>query len=139
VTGSVSQKGEIQPVGGVNRKIEAFFDICRHKGLNGRQGVIIPAKNVPNLMLKQEVVDAVDAGQFHIYPISTIEEGIEILTGLEAGARQPDGTYPEGTLFHKVDERLKEIAEIVQSFGKDEEDGGRKDDNGGAGCPGCGH
>jgi lon-related putative ATP-dependent protease len=139
VTGSVSQKGEIQPIGGVNRKIEAFFDICQHKGLNGRQGVIIPAKNVANLMLKQQVVDAVKAGQFHVYPISTIEEGIEILTGLEAGTLQPDGSYPEGTLFRKVDDRLKAIAEIVKAFGKDDEGGGRKDDNGGGGCPACGH
>jgi lon-related putative ATP-dependent protease len=116
VTGSVSQKGEIQPIGGVNRKIEAFFDICKHKGLHGRQGVIIPAKNVRNLMLKQDVVDSVKAGQFHIWPISTIEEGVEILTGTPAGAIQPDGRYPEGTLFHRVDERVREMGEIVRKF-----------------------
>jgi predicted ATP-dependent protease len=121
VTGSVSQKGEIQPVGGVTRKVEAFFDICRHKGLNGRQGVIIPEKNIQNLMLKQEVIEGVKAGQFHIWPISTVEEGIEILTGMEAGALQPDGTYQEGTLFRKVDERLHELAEIVRKFSKEEE------------------
>jgi lon-related putative ATP-dependent protease len=121
VTGSVSQKGEIQPVGGVTRKVEAFFDICKHKGLNGRQGVIIPAKNIQNLMLKQEVIDGVKAGQFHIWPISTVEEGIEILTGMDAGALQPDGTYREGTLFRKVDERLCELAEIVKKFAKEEE------------------
>jgi len=121
VTGSVSQKGEIQAVGGVTRKVEAFFDICRHKGLNGRQGVIIPEKNVRNLMLKQEVIDSVKAGQFHVWPISTVEQGIEILTGMEAGERQPDGTYPEGTLFSKVDERFLEIAEIVKKFAKEEE------------------
>ena len=140
VTGSVSQKGEIQPVGGVTRKIEAFFDICQHKGLTGEQGVIMPAKNVRNLMLKQEVVDAVKAGQFHIYPISTIEEGIEILTGVEAGALQPDGAYPEGTLFRKVDERLKTIAEIVKAFGKDEDGGpGKTEGDESGGCPSCGH
>lgn len=121
VTGSVSQKGEIQPVGGINRKIEAFYDICRHKGLNGRQGVIIPVKNVRNLMLKQEIQEAVRRGQFHVWPIETIEEGIEILTGMEAGQRQPDGTYPEGTLFSKVDERLLEITDIVKRFGEEEE------------------
>ncbi len=121
VTGSVSQKGEIQAVGGVTRKVEAFFDICKHKGLNGRQGVIIPEKNVRNLMLKKEVVDSVKAGQFHIWPISTVEQGIEILTGMDAGERQPDGTYPEGTLFRKVDERFLEIAEIVKKFAKEEE------------------
>ena len=119
-TGSVSQKGEIQPVGGVTRKVEAFFDICKHKRLNGRQGVIIPEKNIRNLMLKQEVIDEVKAGRFHVWPVSTIEEGIEILTGVEAGELKPDGTYPEGTLFQKVDRRLVELAEIVKKFGKEE-------------------
>ena len=135
VTGSVSQKGEIQPVGGVTRKIEAFFDICKYKGLTGRQGVIIPAKNTPNLMLKQEVIRAVKEGQFHLWAISTIEEGIEILTGLEAGTLQPDGTYPEGTFFRKVDDRLAELGEIVRKFGKEGEEGskeshGREQSNG---------
>ena len=125
VTGSVSQKGEIQAVGGVTRKVEAFFDICKHKGLNGQQGVIIPEKNVRNLMLKQEVIESVKAGQFHIWPISTVEQGIEILTETEAGELQPDGTYPEGTLFRKVDERFLEIAEIVKKFAKEEEGEGK--------------
>jgi lon-related putative ATP-dependent protease len=123
VTGSVSQKGEIQPVGGVTRKIEGFFDICKHKGLNGRQGVIIPSKNVRNLMLRQEVIDSVKEGRFHIWPITTIEEGIEILTGMEAGTLQADGTYPEGTLFRKVDDRVLEMAEIVKKFSKGDEEG----------------
>lgn len=127
VTGSVSQKGEIQPVGGVTRKVEAFFDICKHKGLNGRQGVIIPEKNIQNLMLKQEVIDKVKEGMFHIWPISTVEEGIEILTGMEAGTRQADGGYPEGTLFRKVDERLTKLAEIVKKFAKETE--GQKSSN----------
>jgi len=127
VTGSVSQKGEIQAVGGVTRKVEAFFDICKHKGLTGRQGVIIPAKNVRNLMLKQEVADAVEKGLFHVWPISTVEEGIEILTGMEAGTLQPNGTYPENTLFCKVDERLTEIAEIVKNFGEEEDTGASGD------------
>ncbi|HEX9909307.1 MAG TPA: AAA family ATPase, partial [Desulfatiglandales bacterium] len=126
VTGSVSQKGEIQPVGGVTKKIEAFFDICKYKGLNGRQGVIMPAKNARNLMLKQEVIDAVKGNQFHIWAISTVEEGIEILTGMEAGTLQPDGTYPEGTLFRKVDDRLVELVEIVRKFGKETEEGSRE-------------
>jgi len=126
VTGSVSQKGEIQPVGGVTRKIEAFFDICKYKGLSGRQGVIIPAKNARNLMLKQEVIDAVKEGTFHIWSISTIEEGIEILTGMEAGMLQPNGTYPEGTLFRLVDDRLVELVEIVRKFGKETEEGSRE-------------
>lgn len=118
VTGSVSQKGEIQPVGGVTPKIKAFFDICKHKGLTGEQGVIIPEKNIRNLMLKEDVIDAVKAGKFHIWPVSRIEEGIEILTGMEAGQLQTDGTYPKGTLFRKVDERLREISQIVKEFGK---------------------
>ncbi len=122
VTGSVSQKGEIQAVGGVTRKVEAFYDICNQKGLNGRQGVIIPAKNVRNLMLKEEVIERVKEGQFHVWPISTVEEGAEILTGMKAGELQPDGTYPEGTLFQKVDERFFEIAEIVKEFAKEAEE-----------------
>jgi lon-related putative ATP-dependent protease len=119
VTGSVSQKGEIQPVGGVTRKVEAFFDLCRHKGLDGRQGVIIPEKNERNLMLKRDVVEAVKQGLFHVWPIERVEEGITILTGMEAGERHPDGTYPAGTLFRKVDERLVELAEIVKKFSKE--------------------
>ncbi len=121
-TGSISQKGEIQPVGGVTRKVESFFDICKHKGLNGRQGVIIPEKNIPNLMLRQEVVDSVKEGQFHVWPISRVEQGIEILTDIPAGTIQPDGTYPEGTLFQKIDERFMEIAKIIKKLGKAEED-----------------
>jgi lon-related putative ATP-dependent protease len=126
VTGSVSQKGEIQPVGGVTRKVEGFFDICKHKGLTGDQGVLIPEKNIRNLMLKQEVIEAVRAGQFHVWPISSIEEGVEILTGVEAGRLQPDGTYPAGTVFGKADERLQEIARIVKDFGKAEEEAGKE-------------
>lgn len=122
VTGSVSQKGEIQPVGGVTRKIEGFFDVCKHKGLTGKQGVIIPKKNVNNLMLKKEVVEAVKEGKFHIYPIETVEEGIEILTGVEAGKLLEDQTYPENTIFRKVDDRLREMAEIAREFGKGKED-----------------
>ena len=120
VTGSVSQKGEIQAVGGVTRKIEAFYDICKHKGLNGKQGVIIPKKNVKNLMLKKEVIESVKEGKFHIWPISTVEEGIEILTGKKAGKLQEDGTYPEGTVFRMVDDRLKEFSDIVKEFSKEQ-------------------
>jgi lon-related putative ATP-dependent protease len=138
VTGSVSQKGEVQPVGGVTRKIEAFFEICAHKGLSGDQGVIIPAKNVRNLMLKQEVIDAVKEGKFHIYPIATVEEGVEILTGWECGALQADGSYPEGTLFRKVDDRLRIIASIVKEFGKDTNGSPRSEAREEGGCPSCG-
>ncbi|MBW1677600.1 MAG: hypothetical protein JRJ79_13620 [Deltaproteobacteria bacterium] len=96
-TGSVSQKGEIQPVGGLTRKIEGFFDICKHKGLTDKQGVIIPSKSVKDLMLRKDVVEAVKDGKFHIYPIKTIEQGIEILTGMKAGKMRKDGTYPKKT------------------------------------------
>lgn len=119
VTGSVSQKGEIQPVGGVTRKIEGFFDVCSHKGLTGKQGVIMPQKSVKDLMLKKEVVNAAKEGRFHIYPIKTIEEGIEILTGMRAGKRGKDGMYPKGTLFRLVDDRLKEFAEKARDFAKE--------------------
>jgi lon-related putative ATP-dependent protease len=127
VTGSVSQKGEVQPIGGVTRKIEGFFDICKHKGLNDTQGVIIPEKNVKNLMLRRDVVQAIEEGKFHIYPVSTIEEGIEILTGMEAGELQEDGTYPEGTLFRKVDDKLREMAELEKEFGKSKEEEGKEE------------
>jgi lon-related putative ATP-dependent protease len=122
VTGSVSQKGEIQPVGGVTRKIEGFYDICKHKGLTGKQGVIIPKKSVRDLMLKREVVGAVKDGKFHIYPINTIEEGVEILTGMKAGKKRKDGTYSKGTLFRLVDDRLRELAEKARDFAKEKQE-----------------
>ncbi len=124
VTGSVSQKGEIQPIGGATRKIEGFFDICKHKGLTGKQGVIIPTKNVMDLMLKKDVVTAVKAGKFHIYPIKTIEQGAEILMGMKAGRMRKDGTYTPGTLFRAVDDRLKDLVEKAKAFGKDDKDKG---------------
>lgn len=125
VTGSVNQKGEIQPIGGVNQKIEGFFKVCRAKGLAGDQGVLIPSQNLRNLMLREEVVEAVRQGQFHIYSARTIDEGIEILTGVPAGERQPDGTYPEGTLNYLVDRRLKEMADRLKSFYAEEKKEGK--------------
>lgn len=109
VTGSVNQFGQIQAIGGVNEKIEGFFDICRMRGLTGTQGVLIPATNVVNLMLRQDIVEACKAGQFHIYPVSTIDEGIEILTGMPAGTPDADGVYPENTVNGKVQERLHQF------------------------------
>lgn len=109
VTGSVNQWGEIQPIGGVNEKIEGFYMVCKEMGLTGEQGVIIPHQNVKNLMLKEEVVDAVQAGQFHIWAIYKIEEGIEILTGVSAGQKLEDEAYPEGTVFKMVDQRIQEM------------------------------
>ena len=123
VTGSVNQKGEIQPIGGVNEKIEGFFRVCREKGLTGDQGVMIPAPNVENLMLTEEVVEAVEAGQFRIYAASTVEEGIELLTGVPAGDLQEDGTYPEDTVFGRVAARLEAIRESLESKKEEEENG----------------
>jgi predicted ATP-dependent protease len=115
VTGSVNQKGQVQAIGGVNQKIEGFFDVCQSVELTGRQGVIIPRANKQNLMLKQEVIDAVAAGQFHIYAVATIEEGIEVLTGVPAGQRDDRGRFAEGTVFHKVQERLAHyLAESIK-------------------------
>ena len=117
VTGSVNQHGKIQPIGGVNFKVEGFFKVCKERGLTGTQGVMIPQSNVVHLQLNKEVIDAVSAGKFHIYPVSTIEEGIELLTGVFAGKRNSHGTYPEDTIFGKADMRLKRMAEIVRDFG----------------------
>jgi predicted ATP-dependent protease len=117
VTGSVNQYGEIQVIGGVNEKIEGFFDICAKRGLNGQQGVLIPAGNVQHLMLRRDVVDAVRTGKFHIYPVSRIDEGIELLTGVTAGERQPDGKFPKGTVNRRVEDRLLGLAEQRRRFG----------------------
>jgi lon-related putative ATP-dependent protease len=116
VTGSVNQQGDVQPIGGVNEKIEGFYDVCRVKGFMGQQGVIIPAENVDDLMLRQDVIDAVAAGQFHIYPVATIEEGISILTGIEAGHRESSGHFEEGTVYALVDRRLREMAETLREY-----------------------
>lgn len=123
VTGSVNQKGEIQPVGGVTNKVEGFFELCKLRGLNGKHGVIIPHQNIRNLVLDDEVIEAAKKGKFNIYPVKTIDEGIEILTGVSAGARGPDGSYPEGTINYKVYEKLKRFARTVADFGKDEKRG----------------
>jgi ATP-dependent Lon protease len=117
VTGSINQKGEIQPIGGVNEKIEGFFDVCRAKGLTGTQGVIIPYQNVQNLMLRRDVVEAAVQGKFHIYPVASVDEGIEILAGVEAGKAREDGTFEEGTLNFLVDQELKRLSESWKSLG----------------------
>lgn len=119
VTGSVNQRGEIQPVGGVTAKVEGFFKVCKLKGLNGKQGVIIPAQNVKNLMLDEEVITAVSEGKFHIYPVKTIDEGIEILTGVPAGTRDENGNFPPGTVHFRVAEKLKHFQETVTRLGKE--------------------
>ena len=121
VTGSVNQNGEIQPIGGVNQKIEGFFDVCRARGLTGKQGVMIPHQNLGDLMLRKDVVEAVGAGKFHIYPVQTIDQGIGILTGLPAGEKGPDGKYPPGTVNDLVDEKLNNLAKRMKAFEAEEE------------------
>jgi lon-related putative ATP-dependent protease len=116
VTGSVNQKGEVQAIGGVNEKIEGFFEVCKAKGLTGEQAVMIPESNVQNLMLKEEVIDAVKADHFSIYSVKTIDEGIEVLTGVKAGQRRPDGTFEEGTVNYLVDKQLREMADKIKEY-----------------------
>jgi lon-related putative ATP-dependent protease len=128
VTGSVNQRGQVQAIGGVNEKIEGFFDICKARGLTGEQGVLIPASNVKHLMLRRDVVQAVEDGQFHVYPVETVDQGIEILTGLPAGERDAEGDYPEGSVNALVEKRLAEIADkrarFEAQFKSGEEEGG---------------
>lgn len=155
VTGSINQKGEVQAIGGVNEKIEGFFETCKARGLTGEtssrtsassvepsvetQGVLIPASNVQHLMLKEEVVEAVREGKFHIWPVETVDEGIEILTGVKAGVRKEDATssrvrsgFEEDSVNDRVDSRLRELAEMIRDFGKEEEK-----DAGEHGCEGA--
>ncbi len=128
VTGSVNQRGEVQAIGGVNEKVEGFFEVCRARGLTGEQGVLIPVANVENLMLKQTVQDAVAAGKFHLWAVRSVDEGIEVLTGTPAGKRGADGHYPEGTVNARVDARLRELAEINAHFGEDLEPRSKEND-----------
>ncbi len=121
VTGSMDQNGDVQPIGGVNEKIEGFFDLCKVRGLDGTHGVVIPQKNVKHLMIKQEVVDAVKEGKFSIYPIDRVEEGMEIFTGMPMGEMKDDGTYPEGTVNYLVTKRLEEISKAIREKEKKEE------------------
>jgi predicted ATP-dependent protease len=121
VTGSVNQKGEVQAIGGVNEKIEGFFEVCRVRGLSGKQGVIIPASNVKHLMLKEDVVAAISQGNFHIYPVRTIDEGIETLTGIKAGKRLKNGSFQADSINDRVQQRLITLAKKLRDFSKDEE------------------
>ena len=116
VTGSVNQHGEIQPIGGVNEKVEGFFDVCKAKGLTGTQGVLIPRLNVDDLMLREDVVGAVRDGRFHVWAVSTIQEGIEILTGVSAGLQEPNGSWDPGSVFGRVDGTLQRFAEAMKAF-----------------------
>lgn len=121
VTGSVNQKGEIQPVGGITRKIEGFFTSCKLRGLTGEQGVMIPRQNIVNLMLEEEVARAVKEGKFHIFAVDTVDEGIEILTGIPAGERGENGRYPEGTINFLVQQKLEMYNDLIASKGKEQE------------------
>jgi lon-related putative ATP-dependent protease len=124
VTGSVNQYGQVQAIGGVNHKIESFYDICKARGLTGNQGVLIPKSNVKHLMLRKDVIDSVNAGEFHIYPVEHIDEGIEILTGLNAGDLDEEGNYPKGTINAMVKSRLEKMAKRLTDFSKQKEDNG---------------
>jgi len=116
VTGSINQQGDIQAIGGVNEKIEGYFDVCRIKGLSGTQGVMIPESNVEDLMLRDDVLEAVSAGKFHIWPVAKIEQGIEILTQTSAGVKNGDGKFEPGTVFALIDERLRHMAKTLKEF-----------------------
>ncbi len=123
VTGSVNQRGEVQAIGGVNEKIEGFFDLCAARGLTGEQGVLIPATNTKHLMLHRRVVEAVEAGRFQIYPVETIDQGLALLSGLTAGERAADGSFPDGSFNRLVDARLTELAEKRRAFGRSDKAG----------------
>jgi predicted ATP-dependent protease len=116
VTGSINQHGQVQPVGGINEKIEGFFDVCQAKGLTGDQGVLIPAANVRHLMLRDDVVKAVEAGMFHVYAANTIDQGIEILTGQTAGVRDETGQFPRKSVNALVESRLAAFAMQARAF-----------------------
>jgi ATP-dependent Lon protease len=121
VTGSINQKGEIQAIGGVNQKIEGFYEVCKVKGLTETQGVIIPEANIPDLMLREEVVEAIKNHKFHLYPIKTVDQGMEILTGKKAGERQQNGNFEENTINDLIDQKLLEFAIKLKEFGEEKE------------------
>ncbi|MDY6880260.1 MAG: AAA family ATPase [Desulfatiglans sp.] len=131
VTGSVNQKGDVQAIGGVNQKVEGFYDCCVKLGMTGQQGVMIPDSNVKDLMLRKDVIASVKKGEFHVYAVKTIDEGIEILTGKKAGNIKADGTYPKDTINYLVSEKLSNLAEGLKKFGEKEEDNNSKAGKGG--------
>jgi len=137
VTGSVNQKGEVQPIGGVNEKIEGFFDVCKAKGLTGKQGVMIPHLNIDDLMLRKDVVEAVKERKFRIYPVKTIDQGIEILTGVEAGEKLENGRFKEGTVSDLVDKKLRELGSKIKEFEGGGEEGAKEEKKKRKGKPSC--
>jgi predicted ATP-dependent protease len=126
VTGSVNQHGQIQAIGGVNQKIEGFFDICHARGLRGDQGVMIPASNVKHLMLRQDVVEAARAGKFHVFPVETVDQAVALLTGVAAGSPDEQGRFPEGSVNGRVARRLAELFERRRRFALDDRAQGRE-------------
>jgi lon-related putative ATP-dependent protease len=130
ITGSIDQHGRIQAIGGVNEKIEGFFDICQKRGLTGDQGVLIPIANVKHLMLRRDVVEAVEAGKFQVFPVAHVDQALGILTGLEAGEKDSDGAFPEGSVNRKICDRLVELAESRRAFGKSDSTEDKKADEG---------
>jgi lon-related putative ATP-dependent protease len=126
MTGSISQRGEFQPIGGVNWKIEGFYKVCKARGLDGSHGVIIPQANVQQLMLKKEIVDAVRAGQFHVWAAGYVDEAMEILTGLPAGRLLPEGGFEAGSVNERVDQKLRKLMDLARKFLKEED--GKKDE-----------
>jgi len=123
VTGSVDQFGRVQAIGAVNDKIEGYFDICNQRGLTGRQGVLIPASNVAHLMLRRDVVEAAAAGRFHVYAVETVDEALELLTGIPVGTPDVEGKLPEGSLDQRVAQRLKHLAELRRKYAKESQSG----------------
>ncbi len=117
ITGSVNQFGEVQAIGGVNEKIEGFFDVCAARGLSGMQGVLIPRANVKNLMLRRNVVEAADSKRFHVYPVGTVDEALSLLAGSPAGERDANGAYPPGSLNERIEQRLSELTRLRERFG----------------------
>jgi predicted ATP-dependent protease len=113
----VNQHGAIQPVGGITAKIEGFYEVCKARGLDGSQGVLIPRSNVRNVVLRPEVAEAVETGRFHVWAVESVEEGIEVLTGIPAGARDAEGSYTQGTIFRAVEDRLEQFAQAMKSDG----------------------
>ena len=116
VTGSVNQKGEIQPIGGINEKVEGFYDVCLAKGLTGDQGVMLPRQNVQDLILRPDVIEAVRRGKFHLYPVKTVSEGISVLTGVPGGVRQANGAFTPGSVLAQADEKLRRMALTLETW-----------------------
>ncbi len=129
ITGSIDQKGNVQAIGGVNEKIEGFYDVCKTRGLTGEQGVIIPHSNAKNLMLREDIVEAARAGEFHVYTVERVEEALSLLTGLDVGTRDADGTYPAGSVMHQVGESLMRMAVRLKTFNRSTQGGKTSDSN----------